>query len=60
MTIDRSVKNICEFEDEIIAKIPVAKKGGGYIYHSDHSVPSNISFEQYCRVFELVREYGAY
>jgi uroporphyrinogen decarboxylase len=47
-------------EREISAKIPVAKKGGGYIYHSDHSVPSNVSFQQYCRVMELVQEYGSY
>lgn len=47
-------------EAEIAAKIPVAKEGGGYIYHSDHSVPSNVSFAQYQRVMELVRRYGAY
>jgi len=47
-------------EDEIRTKIPVAKQGGGYIYHSDHSLPNNISFEQYRRVLALVREYGAY
>lgn len=47
-------------EEEIRTKIPVAKRGGGYIYHSDHSVPSNVSFAQYCRVMELVRECGAY
>jgi len=47
-------------EEEIRTKIPFAKMGGGYIYHSDHSVPNNVSFERYCRVLELVREYGAY
>ena len=47
-------------EEEIKTKIPRAKKGGGYIYHSDHSVPTNVSFEQYRRVLELAREYGAY
>jgi len=47
-------------EEEVKTKIPFAKKGGGYIYHSDHSVPSNVSFEQYCRVIELVREHGKY
>jgi len=47
-------------EREISTKIPVAKQGGGYIYHSDHSVPSNVSFEQYCRVIELVHHYGRY
>jgi len=47
-------------EKEISTKIPVGKKGGGYIYHSDHSVPSNVSFEQYCRVMELVEKYGRF
>ena len=47
-------------EKEISTKIPVAKRGGGYIYHSDHSVPSNVSFEQYTRVMELVRKYGTF
>jgi len=47
-------------EKEIAEKIPFAKKGGGYIYHSDHSVPDNVSFQQYCRVIELVKRYGKY
>jgi len=47
-------------EKEISTKIPVAKKGGGYIYHSDHSVPDNVSFQQYCRVMDLVKQYGSY
>lgn len=47
-------------EEEISTKIPVALKGGGYIYHTDHSVPDNVSFAQYCRVIDLVHEYGTY
>jgi uroporphyrinogen decarboxylase len=47
-------------EHEIRSKIEVAKQGGGYIYHSDHSVPKNVSFAQYLRVMELVRECGVY
>jgi len=47
-------------EEEMRTKITVAKQGGGYIYHSDHSVPDNISFSRYKRVLELVREYGQY
>src|SRR3990167_4873122 len=47
-------------EDEIKTKVTFAKKGGGYIYHSDHSVPDDISFPQYCRVIDLVRKYGSY
>lgn len=47
-------------EDEIAGKFEVAKVGGGYIYHSDHSVPPDVSFEQYTRVMDLVRKYGTY
>jgi len=47
-------------EREIAAKISAAKMGGGYIYHSDHSVPNDVSFAQYCRTLELVKKYGAY
>jgi len=47
-------------EREIREKVTVAKEGGGYIYHSDHSVPKNVSFEQYKRVIEFVRKYGKY
>ena len=47
-------------EKEIREKIQVAKEGGGYIYHSDHSIPKNVSFQKYKRVIELVKKYGEY
>lgn len=47
-------------EEEIRTKITAGKVGGGYIYHSDHSVPDNVSFENYKRVMELVARYGGY
>ena len=47
-------------EEEIWAKVSFAKRGGGYIYHSDHSVPNNVSLDQYRRVLRLVKKYGAY
>ena len=49
-----------QIEEEIRTKITAAKVGGGYIYHSDHSVPDSVSFADYCRVMELVRYYGKY
>lgn len=49
-----------EIEEEIRTKFEVAMKDGGYIYHSDHSVPDNVSFAQYKRVMELVHHYGRY
>jgi len=47
-------------EREIAAKVPAAMRGGGYLFHSDHSVPDNVSFAQYCRVMELAQRYGRY
>ncbi len=39
-------------------QFPVRRSG--YLSHSDHSVPDDVSFANYCRVIELVRRYGAY
>ncbi len=47
-------------EEEIATKIGFARRDGGYIYHSDHSVPDNVSFERYRYVMELVRKHGQY
>jgi uroporphyrinogen decarboxylase len=47
-------------EKEIKKKLTIAKQGGGYIYHSDHSIPKNVSFQQYQRVIKIVRKYGEY
>lgn len=47
-------------EEEIRLKVGLGKQGGGYIYHSDHSVPPKVSLDQYRRVLDLVRHYGTY
>lgn len=47
-------------EAEIREKFAVLMQGGGYVYHSDHSIPDNVSFSDYCRVISLVRHYGRY
>ncbi len=49
-----------KIEEEIARKFEVAMKDGAYIYHSDHSVPDNVSFQQYQRVMQLVKEHGEY
>jgi len=56
----RKMTDPVAIEEEISRKFEVAKKGGGYIYHSDHSIPKNISFEDYNRVISLVKKYGKY
>lgn len=47
-------------EEEIASKVSFAKKGGGYIFHSDHSIPDNVSLTQYKRVVDLCLKYGKY
>ncbi len=47
-------------EEEIRVKFAAAKAGGGYLYHSDHSIPKDVSFRKYSFVMECVRRYGAY
>jgi len=37
-----------------------AAKGGGYIFQSDHSVPSNVSADRYEYALNLVRSKGTY
>jgi uroporphyrinogen-III decarboxylase len=46
-------------KSEVLAKLNAAK-GGGYIFQSDHSVPSNVSGADYEYVVNLVRECGRY
>jgi uroporphyrinogen decarboxylase len=48
-----------ELKGIVLRKLNAAR-GGGLIFQSDHSVPSNISAERYEYVIGLVREYGRY
>lgn len=46
-----------ELEKEISSKVVIAKDGG-YIFHSDHSVPPNVTFERYKWIIETARKYA--
>jgi hypothetical protein len=48
-----------ELERIVLTKLNAAK-GGGFIFQSDHSVPSTVSGESYDFVVKLVREHGRY
>jgi uroporphyrinogen decarboxylase len=48
-----------EIKRMVLRKLNAAK-GGGFIVQSDHSVPGNISGENYEFVVNLVRQYGRY
>lgn len=47
-------------EAEVAAKVPLAMKGGGYIYHSDHSIPPGVTWQTYEFLMELIERYGRY
>ena len=47
-------------EAELREKIPVAMEGGGYIYHSDHSIPPEVSLETYLHAINVLNEIGTY
>ncbi|AQT68682.1 methylcobalamin:coenzyme M methyltransferase [Anaerohalosphaera lusitana] len=49
-----------EIEEELQRKVTAAKQGGGYIYHSDHSVPPEVSWGRYKHIMEMVSKYGKY
>lgn len=46
--------------NEIRLKFDAAMPGGGYLYHSDHSVPSTVSLTQFQHVMDCVKHFGAY
>lgn len=47
-------------EQEIIAKFAAGKSTRGYCYHSDHSVPPQVSWQTYQTIMELVARHGSY
>jgi len=50
-----------EMEREIRAKLEIGMASpGGYVFHSDHSIPTQVSFQRYGKVVEVVRKYGVY
>ena len=49
-----------EIRAEMERVIPVLKEGGGYIFSSDHSVPSSVSLEDFRRIVELAKKLGTY
>lgn len=57
--LDWALKSQEELKAIVLRKLNAAK-GGGFIFQSDHSVPSNVSAENYEYVVNLVREYGQY
>ncbi len=40
--------------------VPVVKESGGYVFSSDHSVPSSVSLENFRHIVNLAKELGSY
>lgn len=57
---DKMSASRTELEEEVRTKVELAKRDGGYIYHSDHSVPANVSFANYQYLMELLQTHGSY
>jgi len=47
-------------EAEVAAKVPLAMQGGGYIYHSDHSIPPGVTWDTYRFLMSLLDRYGRF
>ncbi len=49
-----------KIQSEIEQVLPVMKQNGGYIFSSDHSVPSSVSLEDFKSIIALAKRLGAY
>ncbi len=59
--VQARANNLADMEAEAKAKLDIGMAGpGGYVFHSDHSIPTQVSFARYGRIAQLVREYGVY
>lgn len=48
------------FEAQMREVVPVMKQNGGFIFSSDHSVPSSVSLDNFRRIVQLAKELGSY
>jgi uroporphyrinogen decarboxylase len=52
--------DIGAIEAEIRRILPVMMKDGGYIFATDHSIPDVVSFRDFSRIIDVVKDIGAY
>ncbi len=52
--------DIARLKRKVRRTLPVLKRNGGYIFSSDHSVPSSVSLEDFRRIVEVAKEVGSY
>jgi uroporphyrinogen decarboxylase len=49
-----------EIKAEMEKVVPVLKESGGYVFSSDHSVPSSVSLEDFRQIIALAKRLGSY
>ena len=49
-----------EIEEEVRSKVAAGKVGNGYLFHTDHSVPPDVSLENYRFAMEVLERCGGY
>ena len=49
-----------ELEHEVRTKLAAGMANHGYSYHSDHSVPPQVSWDTYQFIIELLNRHGNY
>jgi len=52
--------DISAIETEMRLVVPTLKTGGGYIFSSDHSVPSSVSLDNFRYIVNLAKDLGRY
>ena len=60
INVDELAGSRQKIDDEVRPKIIAAKENGGYLFHSDHSIPPSVSFENYTYAVEIAVETGKY
>ena len=53
-------KDIDAIEEEIEKTLPLLMQRGGYIFSSDHSVPCDVSLDNFRRIIALAKKLGSY
>ena len=56
----RTLTDVDRMRDELARKIPAAMAGGGYIMHSDHSIPDDVPLANFQEFIRYGLELGTY
>ena len=55
-----ATNNLDLIKQEMREKLAAGKATRGYLYHSDHSVPPQVSWDTYLAIIKMVEKYGSY